>query len=97
MSIYGESRPMKVVVEDVKKDSYVFEHFPDELLKKMQNENILHHAHDWTIKTETYAKSEALRDFFKIIATDDLKGEEFVVAVEGKKYPVSGVMFHPET
>lgn len=72
---------MNVVVDDLKKDSYVFEHFPDDLLEKMQNENILLHAHDWTIKTDTYAKSEALRDFFKIIATDTFYGEEFVVAV----------------
>ena len=32
-----------------------------------------------------------------MLATDTHNGEEFVVAVEGKKYPVTGVMFHPET
>lgn len=31
------------------------------------------------------------------MATDTHKGTEFVVAVEGKHYPVSGTMFHPET
>ena len=31
------------------------------------------------------------------MATDEENGEEFVVAVEGKHYPVTGVMFHPET
>ena len=38
-----------------------------------------------------------MRDFFDILATDEEKGEEFVVAVEGKHYPVTGLMFHPET
>ena len=31
------------------------------------------------------------------MATDTHDGLEFVVAVEGKHYPISGVMFHPET
>lgn len=31
------------------------------------------------------------------MAVDEENGEEFVVAVEGKHYPVTGVMFHPET
>ena len=32
-----------------------------------------------------------------MLATDTHSGHEFVVAVEGKHYPVTGVMFHPET
>jgi len=88
---------MDMVVDDVKEDSYLFDAFPDELVVKMQKEDLLLHSHDWVIKTDTYAESQPLRDFFNIIATDNEKGEEFVVAVEGKRYPVSGVMFHPET
>jgi hypothetical protein len=33
--IYGESRPMDMVVDDVKEDSYLFDAFPDELVEKM--------------------------------------------------------------
>ena len=69
--IYGESRPMDVMVDDVKEDSYLFDAFPDELVEKMQREDLLLHAHDWVIKTNKYAESQLLRDFFKIIATDD--------------------------
>ena len=57
----------------------------------------MYHAHDWVIKTETYTEREQLRDFFDILATDEHQGEEFVVAVEAKDYPVTGLMFHPET
>ncbi len=32
-----------------------------------------------------------------MLATDTHDGTEFVVAIEGKHYPVTGVMFHPET
>jgi len=63
----------------------------------MGTDHILYHAHDWVIKTDTYAKRKPLADFFNILATDTINGEEFVMAIEGKKYPVSGVMFHPET
>ena len=63
----------------------------------MAEEDLLYHAHDWVIKTDTYAERQPMRDFFNILATDEHNGEEFVVAVEGKHYPVTGVMFHPET
>lgn len=67
------------------------------MVDKMSKEKLLYHAHDWVIKTDTYDAREQLRDFFDVIATDTLGDEEFVVAVEGKHYPVTGVMYHPET
>jgi len=63
----------------------------------MAEEEVLYHAHDWVIAKKTYDTSQALSDFFKIIATDTKDGTEFVVAVESPHYPVNGVMFHPET
>ena len=49
------------------------------------------------ITSRTYQSSRKLRDFFKVLATDSHEGVEFVVAVESKRYPIAGVMFHPET
>ena len=63
----------------------------------MAKDPLLYHAHDWVIKTDTYAKRKPLADFFNVLATDTKNGEQFVMAIEGKKYAVSGVMFHPET
>lgn len=80
-------------IEDYK----LFSHFPEEALKEMETENLAFHAHRWVITTDTYESSSALTDFFHVLATDEEKGQEFVVAVEGKHYPVTGVMFHPET
>ena len=95
--IYNESRKMDLRMTEIKKNSTLFVDFPDSILFKMINEPLLYHAHDWVIKTDTYNEREQLSNFFNILATDTHNGEEFVVAVEAKDYPVSGVMFHPET
>lgn len=97
--IYNESRPIDFTMplSEVKEKSDIFDAFPDELIKRMASEPLMYHAHDWVILRETYDKRKQLSDFFNIIATDTFEGDEFVVAVEGKHYPVSGVMFHPET
>ena len=88
---------MDIKMQSIKENFSLFDTFPDSLLFKMINEPLLYHAHDWVIKTDTYDKREPLQDFFHILATDTLEDEEFVVAVEAKHYPVTGVMFHPET
>lgn len=88
---------MDLKLSSIKKNATLFNAFPDSLLFKMINEPLLYHAHDWVIFTETYKERKELSDFFNVLATDTDSGDEFVVAVEGKHYPVSGVMFHPET
>ena len=52
---YNESRKMDLKMEQVKKNSKMFEVFPEHILFKMINEPLLYHAHDWVIKTDTYA------------------------------------------
>ena len=63
----------------------------------MGKENLAFHAHDWTVATKTYQTSPKLANFFKILATDTLNGTEFVMAVQAHKYPIYGIMNHPET
>ena len=96
-TIYLESRPMKVKVPLVHLKSKLFSGFPEDLLKKMRNEPVLYHAHDWVITMDTYNNRRQLNSFFTVLATDKNEGVEFLLAVEGKHYPVTGVMFHPET
>jgi anthranilate/para-aminobenzoate synthase component II len=60
------------------------------------------HAHDFVVHVDSYNQSEKLRNFYNILATDTAvsdegKSDTFVVAVEAKHYPISGVMWHPET
>jgi hypothetical protein len=84
-------------VEDPKKDTKMFKNFPRSLLSKLERENVAFHAHDWVIDIKTYEESQQLSSFFNILATDEFSGTKFVMAMEAKRYPISGVMFHPET
>lgn len=96
VKIYGESRPYDWVV-DPKTDSQLFSDFPQTVLTKMGQEALALHAHHFTIATDTYEESSLLSDFFKVLAVDTHEGTEFVLAVEGRDYPIAGVMNHPET
>ncbi len=94
--IYRESRPYNWKV-NAKKESQMFKDFPRSLLHKMGTDKLALHAHDWTVATKTYQNNSLLTDFFNILATDTLNGTEFIMAVEAHKYPIYGVMNHPET
>ena len=63
----------------------------------MAQDDVNLHAHTFVVATDTYAQRSQLSDFYNILATDTHDGTEFVVAMEAKDYPISGVMFHPET
>ena len=94
--IYRESRAYNWKVE-AKKDSTIFKEFPRSLLHRMGKEKIALNAHDWTVASKTYQTSPKLANFFRILATDTHNGTEFVMAVEAYKYPIYGIMNHPET
>lgn len=63
----------------------------------MSKKKLAFHAHDYVVTTDSYENSDTLKSFFNVLATDNLNGTEFVVAVEAKHYPIMGTMFHPET
>ena len=74
----------------------MFKDFPKTLLQRMGEENLLFQDHDWTVATKTYKTSPKLANFFKILATDQVNGTEFVMAMQAHKYPIFGTMNHPE-
>lgn len=47
--------------------------------------------------SKLYEERPIVGEIFKILAVDEHEGTEFVIAVEGKEYPIFGVMHHPET
>ena len=71
--------------------------FPQSLLEQMESEDLLLHAHNWVVKTDLYKERPQVADFFEILATDEHEGEEFVIAAQGRKYPMYAIMHHPET
>ena len=88
---------MQWQVDDPALQSTLFSEFPQNYIDALGQENLALHAHDFVIATDTYAQRPQLADFYNVLATDTHDGTEFVVAIEAKDYPFSGVMFHPET
>ena len=96
VKIFNQSRPLNFKVDNIT-DYKLFSNFSDNILHKMQSENLNFHAHEWVVTMDKYKESQDLTDFFHVLATDTEDGTEFAMAVEGKHYPVTGLMFHPET
>lgn len=56
-----------------------------------------YYNHQWCVRDRTYTQYPALDKFFHRIAhSQNQKGDQFLAAVEGKKYPFYGTQFHPE-
>lgn len=70
VKIFRESRKVDFIV-DKPADYSLFSHFPEDLLSKLEMENLTLHAHSWVIKTDTYSESKVLNDFFNILAVDE--------------------------
>lgn len=53
--------------------------------------------HDFGISPLRFLENGRLRRFFRMIAvTKNDKGQEYVAAIEGKRYPIYGIQWHPE-
>jgi len=65
--------------------------------KFFKKTEILPNLHQFGILPEKYDKYPILKDYFIINSlSQDIDGKTFVNSVEGKKYPIYGVQFHPE-
>mmetsp|Transcript_5780 Transcript_5780/g.9905 ORF Transcript_5780/g.9905 Transcript_5780/m.9905 type:complete len:257 (-) Transcript_5780:438-1208(-) len=67
ISIYGENRPVDWEVKDVRKESRMFQTFPDHLIDEMHKRGLALHAHSYAISIETFYKTKGLREEMKII------------------------------
>lgn len=63
----------------------------------MAQQPLNYHAHNWVVATETHRESPALSSFYDVLSVDTHDGTEFVMSMEGKRYPIFGLMNHPET
>lgn len=53
--------------------------------------------HDFGISPSSFLENSRLRRFFRMIAVaKNDKGQQYVAAIEGKRYPIYGVQWHPE-
>ncbi|EDO28194.1 predicted protein, partial [Nematostella vectensis] len=77
--------------------SRLFADAPDGLIKAVQTSNITLNNHHYALAPGDFGKNDALSSFYKVLSTNvDRKGKEFISTVEGIKYPVYGVQWHPE-
>jgi len=49
------------------------------------------------MKTKNFLKHPLLSKFFKLTSvSQDSNGTEFIASIEGRKFPIYGVQYHPE-
>ncbi|XP_077378001.1 gamma-glutamyl hydrolase [Festucalex cinctus] len=77
--------------------SRMFEGFPDELMKDLQREPLTGHFHHYGLTVKAFKQNKELMDFFSVISTNvGDNGVHFVSTIEGKRFPLYGVQWHPE-
>lgn len=78
-------------------ESKLFSKMPQHLINAVQKEKLTYYHHHDGVVPSTWNKYSSLRDNYHLLATShDRKGDECVVFVENKKYPIWGLQFHPE-
>ncbi|XP_042039105.1 gamma-glutamyl hydrolase 1-like [Salvia splendens] len=84
-------------VENININGTVFHRFSPALLKKLSTECLVMQHHKFGISPEKFQNNKKLSSFFKILATSaDEDGKVYVSTVQARRYPVTGVQFHPE-
>lgn len=64
-----------------------------------EDHNLTYNSHNWSLDPDTFETDSGLKEFFEVLAISYMPEPDnrpFVVAVEGKKYPVFATLFHPE-
>ncbi|XP_076780211.1 gamma-glutamyl hydrolase isoform X2 [Arvicanthis niloticus] len=78
------------------KQGRMFQNFPAELLTSLASENLTANFHKWSLSVKNFTENEKLKKFFNILTTNTDGKTEFISSMEGFKYPVYAVQWHPE-
>lgn len=76
--------------------SRMFENFPAELLLSLAVEHLTANFHRWSLSLKNFTANTKLKKFFTVLTTNTDGETEFISTMEGYKYPVYGVQWHPE-
>ncbi|XP_027426421.1 gamma-glutamyl hydrolase [Zalophus californianus] len=76
--------------------SRMFQNFPVDLLKSLSTEPLTANFHKWSLSMMNFTMNEKLKKFFNVLTTNTDGKIEFISTMEGYKYPVYGVQWHPE-
>ncbi|EFJ14357.1 hypothetical protein SELMODRAFT_423816 [Selaginella moellendorffii] len=84
-------------VGDWAKGRSMFTWFPKDILDKVEHEKLAMQNHVKGLSPQTWRDTQSLRDFFDVLTTTpDLNGKIYISTIEGRKYPVTSVQWHPE-
>jgi gamma-glutamyl hydrolase len=77
--------------------SKIYSKFTEKDFQTFTELNSTVHYHKYGFETELYNKYKIFNDFFTINSFGyDRNGKKFIGSVEGKKYPIYAVQYHPE-
>lgn len=76
--------------------SRMFRNFPSDLLLSLSVEPLTANFHKWSLSMKNFTTNEKLKKFFNVLSTNTDGKTEFISTMEGYKYPVYGVQWHPE-
>ncbi|XP_006880500.1 PREDICTED: gamma-glutamyl hydrolase [Elephantulus edwardii] len=76
--------------------SRMFQKFPAELMMALSVEPLTANFHKWSLSMKNFTENAKLKEFFKVLTTNSDKKIEFISSMEGRKYPIYGVQWHPE-
>ncbi|XP_051016819.1 gamma-glutamyl hydrolase, partial [Acomys russatus] len=74
----------------------MFQNFPADLLMSLALEPLTANFHKWSLSVKNFTENENLTKFFNILTTNTDGSIEFISTMEGRKYPVYAVQWHPE-
>lgn len=95
-SAKGQPSPL-YFKNDWSKQRNMFKGFSSRLIEKVGTDSLAMENHQYGVSPESFMANEALSSFFRILTTSPDKNKKvYVSTIEGRKYPVTGVQWHPE-
>lgn len=93
----SENLTLPLKFYDTYKDSRIFGNTDPAILNILQNQPVTMNNHHYGVSPATYTANTELSSFFRVISWDyDRGNKEFVSTVEGFKYPIYALQWHPE-
>lgn len=89
----------KWTVNDPKKTTRLFSNFDETLIKRFESKPLAFHFHNFGVPLTDFTRNAELNGFFRILQTDSIKELNdltYVVSVEAHRYPIYGMLYHPE-
>ncbi|XP_034021852.1 zgc:171566 [Thalassophryne amazonica] len=74
----------------------MFQSFPKDLLQSLAEESITSNFHSWSLTTQNFTQNAKLKNFYRILTTNNDGKKKFISTMEAYRYPFYAVQWHPE-